>query len=183
MLGVLPDAAAEGGVDVRMGSDEPKLHVSSSAIASVVAALSDDKTVSDAERGYHEAEERAVIKPGGHVEMPDESGRKRLYSVTTIAAAAKYGGTRTVMICDSFERARDALTKNAMYWWEHSYAFAVIESFYLNAAYGGFGFQRQQYWYVFAWDRSAPPGEYPDARYEAIEKPAFFEYHGEFAVG
>lgn len=159
------------------------ISMSNNAVDSVMAALSAPREETPEEKAYDAAEENAVVIPGGHVEKPNEyPDAVRLYSVTTIAASRRYGGTRTVMICDSFDRAHEGLTKGAYFWWEHSYAFAVIEAIYANTPYGGHN-PRDQYWFRFNWDKSAPPGEYPDGRYEAIEKPAHFEHHGEFAVG
>lgn len=159
------------------------ISMSNNAVDSVMAALSAPREETPEEKAYDAAEENAVVIPGGHVEKPSVyPNAVRLYSLTTIAASRRYGGTRTVMICDSFERACEALAKGPMFWWEHSYAFAVIEVIYANNPYGGMC-DRDQYWFRFNWDKSAPPGEYPDARYEAIEKPTHFERFGEFAVG
>lgn len=165
--------------------DKPNVVISNSALSSVAAALSQDpRVVTKAEAAYDAAEAAAVVKPYGHVEAPEpetKPGGKRMYSVTTIAASARYGGTRTVMICDSFELARTIVETGGRQLWEHSYAFAVIESFYANRLYGGM-YDRDQYWYRFTWDKSAPPGEYPNAHYQAIEKPEGMRA-GEFAVG
>lgn len=148
--------------------------VSSSAINSMAAVIRGDREINPA---YAEALE-SIKRIERHEENEGQLGPDcfpRVYSVTTIAGAAAYGGTRTVAICGSFDRACEMIERNEGDLFECSYEFAVIEEIYLNGLYGG-SFDRAQYWY--AWQ-----GEAQGGRYVPISKPEQFADLGEFAVG
>lgn len=160
------------------------IEVSKHAVSSVAAALSQDPSVrSDGEKTYDEALAATVLKPGGHVRTPttESAGSPCGFTVTTIASSARFGGTRTVVIADSFEEAVKALTESGGYFWEHSYMLAVVESFLMNQAYGGF--VRERYWFRFETGERDEAGRFADGRYVAIEEPPGFERVGEFGVG
>lgn len=123
----------------------------------------------------------AVVKPGGHADPEAMPGR--LFSITTISRGVAYGGKRTVMICDAFDKARRAIEgSNGAYWWEYSYMLAVIETVDVNQPHGDMG-EREQWWYRYTWDKGAPPGEYPNAHYEAIETPEQMRNTFGFGIG
>jgi hypothetical protein len=80
-----------------------------------------------------------------HIEpMCDE---KMLWSVTTIARSAEYGGTRCVAICLSFDRAVEMVETNEGDIWEASYQLAVIEGVVPDRLYPT---TELQFWFV--WD-------------------------------
>jgi hypothetical protein len=165
--------------------EEPTLVVSNNALASVAAALSQDPRVrTEAEQEYDKAFENSVLKPEGHTEKPlspDFKG-KRAYTLTTIASSVRYGGTRTVMILETFDEAVEAISGDrGEFWWEYSYGFAVIESFAMGYAYGGF--HRDQYWFRYDKGERHEDGRFHDGKYVAIETPPEFEHVGQFAVG
>jgi len=110
----------------------------------------------------------AIVKPQGHVQYPLPKGfeGQRYYSVTTIARNASFGGTRTVVICDSFEAAKEIVEKNRGDIFETSYMLAVIEAIAINRLYFYFTTENgsEQYWYRWA-------GDYMRGKYEPIEVP------------
>jgi len=57
------------------------------------------------------------------------------FTITTISSGPQYGGTRTPVVCSSFERAQEYVLENAMDMWEHSYMFAVITAIPLDYFY------------------------------------------------
>lgn len=147
--------------------------VSNSAINSMAAVIRGDREINPA---YTEAlESIRRIERHEQVMTYRLDCYPRVFSVTTIAGAAAYGGTRTVAICGSFDRACEMIERNEGDLFECSYEFAVIEEIYLNGLYGG-SFDRAQYWY--AWQ-----GEAQDGAYVPISKPEQFADLGEFAVG
>lgn len=116
-----------------------------------------------------------VVKPGGH-EAPVRTAAvgwsRRLWSITAIARNAKFGGMRSVAICDSFERATEIVERNESDIWEHSYMLVVIEEFDAGMLYGGMN--QTSYWYRWNLD---------DSRYEAIEVPEAYQDTVGYAVG
>ena len=115
-----------------------------------------------------------VVKPDGHEKPPKEFPPKdRLWSITTIARSAKYGGTRTVCVCDSFGRAKEIVETNEGDIWECSYMLVVIEEFDANSLYGGLGTQ-VSYWYRWNIDAKS---------YEAIETPEVYEHIVGWGIG
>jgi hypothetical protein len=136
--------------------------LSVSAVSSIAAALaSDPGTRTEAEGRYDEVVRTVVLKPGGHTvaRWPELHGpeQPRLYTVTTIASSARYGGTRTPVICSSFERAHDMVTRNEGELWEYSYMLAVIEAIVPDRLYCNL---EEQYWYV--WRDGYVPIEVPE---------------------
>lgn len=133
---------------------------------------------SEEEKRYDEVVKSVVLLKGEHVQAPPteeliSNNGKRLYSVVTIAASNRYGGTRTVTVCD-FDRAREIVETNEGDIWECSYRLALIEGFVAGWLYYHLG---EEYWYV--WKQQ----EGEDGRYVPIEKPeAYREYIG-FGVG
>ena len=139
--------------------------VSRNALESVAAVLSSQggpTKSSEAERAYNDLLARCVWKPEGHAQVPAREGSDcpRLYTVTTIAPSARYGGTRTPGIFTSFERAREVVEGNLGDIWEHSYMLAVIEALHPDRLYSMLD---EVYWY--RWDGS-------EKRYRAIETPS-----------
>ena len=153
---------------------DPSVQISGNAVASVQAALSPrTREDEDAERQYDDTVASCVEKPGGHVQWdkPDNVP-VRLYTVTTIAASARYGGTRTVVVCDSFEAARAIVEKNYGDIWECSYMLAVIEAVAANQLYRHLD---EQYWYRWVGDRQGG--------YQAVERPARYRNVCGFGIG
>lgn len=111
---------------------------------------------------YHARLEACVIKPGGHTQKPGAD--PRLYAVTTIASLPRYGGTRTPVVCDSFEAAKEIVETNMGDIYEYSYSLVVIEGVRPNRLYGCIF--SEQYWY--RWDDGSK-------RYVAIETPPGWE--------
>lgn len=149
-----------------------EVKVQSGAITSVKAALGTDlneKTPRELE--YEEAIENAVMKPEGHTQLPDPKNRKRLYAVTTIASSPKFGGNRTPVICDSFERAKEIVETNEGDIWEYSYYLVVIEAIVPNYLYSTLD---EQYWYI--WDHDSKC-------YKPIERPEIYNDICGFGIG
>jgi hypothetical protein len=150
--------------------------------ASVEAMGTKDERREAAEARYRAMVKACTRKPGGHVQQPPPAdfvaqGGKRLYTVTTIAASIAYGGTRTVVVCDSFERAKEIVETNEGDIWESSYMLAVIEPVAVNWLYHYFD---ERYWYRWSSKNSstARPGAY-----EAIETPPGYEEVTGFGIG
>ena len=93
-------------------------------------------------------------KPAFNKALFKMAGR-RLYTVTTIAASARYGGIRTPVVCDSFKAAKRIVELNGVGIYETTYQLAVIESIIPNWLYYSLG---EQYWYV--WKGSCETGKY-----------------------
>jgi len=102
-----------------------------------------------------------------------EGTTRRLYSVTTIAPSLKYGGFRTPVICDSFEKAKEIVEGNHGDIFELSYRLVVIEALAANWLYGHL---REAYWY--RWEGSAAEGGY-----RPIEVPPAYKGVVGFAIG
>lgn len=129
-----------------------------------------------AEREY-DAVVASVTGRAAHEQAPaprwlEEQGIARLYTVTTIAASARYGGTRTPVVCSSWERAREIVEANEGDIWESSYMLAVIEAVAADCLYGG-GLD-ERYWY--AWDLG-------EGRYRPVEPPAAYAGQCGFGIG
>jgi hypothetical protein len=97
----------------------------------------------------------------------------RLYTVTTIAPSARFGGERTPVICDSFERAQEIVERNEGDIWECSYHLVVIEAVIPNWLYGS-SYANERYWYRYNTDAE---------RYEPIETPERYELTFGFGIG
>jgi len=136
------------------------MKISSNASTSVAAILG----LSELDAYSDEMLASCVVKPDGHQKLIGMLGAERLWSVTTIARNAKFGGTRAVAICDSFGRAKEIVETNEGDIWEHSYMLAVIEGFDANHLYGGN--EQLLFWYRWNIDSNC---------YEAIETPAPYE--------
>lgn len=99
-------------------------------------------------------------------------GATRLFTLTTLAASDRYGGTRCVAVYDNFKFAQRCVLKNCGDIWETTYDLAVIEVIHANSLYGGF--TNEQYWY--RWNRRKKG-------YEPIERPDRYKQTVGFGVG
>jgi hypothetical protein len=145
--------------------------ISSSVLKSVAAALSaPTRERTEQEKAYDEVVRSVIIKDGHRqAERPKEMaehGGQRLYMVTTIASSDRYGGTRTPVICTSFERAKEIVETNEGDIFECSYMLVVIEAVVADWLYGGH--LNEQYWYVWK-------GDVETGNYCPIERPKAFE--------
>jgi len=142
---------------------------SNAALSSVAAVLAnpkpDEKEKAQIEE-YRALVNRCVVKPEGHTQQ-EHKGYKgtRLYTVTTIAPSARYGGVRTPIICDNFEFAKKVVEENLGDIYELSYSLAVIEAVEANHMYSHL---EEAYWYVWISDGTPRPH---DGRYHACETP------------
>jgi hypothetical protein len=135
-------------------------------------SLQRDRAESDTAERYEEAVRTAVPKEK-HVAVVTD--KPRIYAVTSIASRDVYGGTRTPVICDSFEAACEYVESNSMDLWENSYMLVVIEANVPNHPYGiGLDPAGEEYWY--RWNLEAN-------RYEPIEKPKEYEKTVCFGIG
>lgn len=131
-------------------------------------------------RAYKEIVCSVVLKDEDHVqeELPEAVRKhdgRRFYTVTTIASSARYGGTRTVVVCSTFERAKEIVESNEGDIFEMSYYLVVIEAVVADWLYVAID---EQYWYV--WE----PGENgKDGRYLPIERPAAYVGTCGFGIG
>ena len=98
----------------------------------------------------------------------------KLYSVITIVRgwpseeSQKSGGTRTVIICTTFENAEEVVLKNVGYIFETSYTYAVIVEFEADTLYGvgfeadklygGLSASNKEVWY--RWVGNSETGKY-----------------------
>lgn len=145
------------------------VRISANAVSSVAAVLANPRGLSDEEKAqrsaYDELLGKCILKPEGHVQKPAPEGcATRLYTVTTIAPCVRYGGTRTPVICDSFEVAKHYLDENLGNLFEFSYSLAVIEAVEANCLYSHLN---EVYWYMWV-DNKDDPAE---GDYRAIEVP------------
>ena len=130
---------------------------------------------------YTRAQVDACVRKDKHEQAPMPANWDgRLYSVTTIAPSARSGGTRTVAICRSFERACEIVETNEGDIWETSYQLVVIEALLPDALYGGSS--HEQYWY--RWHQPEHTEDpYESGKYEPIEVPYFYEHTLGFGIG
>lgn len=112
-----------------------------------------------------------VYRATPHVQKISKHSASRMYTVTTIASSERYGGTRTPVICRTFERAVEIIEFNEGDIWECSYMLAVIEAVVPDELYG---FCDEQYWYK--WDLQA-------GKYKPIECPPGREHIVGYAIG
>jgi len=149
---------------------EPKIVISNNAISSVAASLANrGKGRSEEEKAYDELLKTCVPKPEGHIRSTNDIGY--LFTVTTIASSQRYGGTRTPIICSSFDRAKEYVENNYGDLFECSYALAVIEVVVVDHLYNGD--IPDKYWYK--WSKSFDSDSDDDGYYQAIETPEAFK--------
>jgi hypothetical protein len=133
------------------------------------------------EKEYREVVRSAVPKVE-HVQLdcPEEILQNRgvrLYTVTTMAASSSLGGTRTVAVCSSFERAREIVESNEGDIFETSYHLVVIEAVVADWLY--YPLADEQYWFVWKPDSL----DKVSGRYVPIEQPAAYEGMCNFGIG
>jgi hypothetical protein len=112
-----------------------------------------------------------VLKPEGHTQKA--GARNRLYTVTTIAATESYGGTRCIVVCDSFERAKKIVETNEGDIFETTYWLAVIEAIIPNYLYH---YEDERYWYLWKGTRE-------EGQYLPIHGPKAYENTIGFGIG
>jgi hypothetical protein len=145
--------------------------VSQNAIASVEAVLEHgDRPRSDEEKHYNAVLETCVFRSVGHAQKPASDAvvqhqGKRLYTVTAIASSARFGGTRIVTVCDTFERAKEIIETNEGDIFECSYSLVVIDTVVAGWLYFNLD---EQYWYLWV-------GSVHDGSYKAINRPKAYE--------
>lgn len=148
-------------------------------MSSVMAAMQQKTEQEEAEiKAFNKMAMAAKPLTGQHRQRPiPKSMRKyirtdnRLYTVTTIAASARYGGTRTPGIFTTFQKAIDCVLNNYVDIYECSYRLACVEAVVPNGLYS---LLFEQYW--FRWVGT------PDAgRYVPIRKPK--NMSNGFAIG
>jgi hypothetical protein len=157
--------------------------LSNSAIEATIAVMARPETDQEKAKSdrYRDIVKSAVLKHGGHQQTaaPDDvlkANALRLYTVTTVASSPRYGGTRTVVVCSSFERAKEIVEKNLGDIYECSYQLAVIEGTIADWLYYPLD---EQYWFVWQADEK-------DSRvgaYYAIERPEAYEGCINFGIG
>jgi hypothetical protein len=156
-----------------------KVILSASAEESVAASMAatGKRERTDAERAY-DAITQSVVFKDAHVLLEDrrvsEIAGDKLYTVTTIASSARYGGTRTPVVCKTFERAKEIVEENEGDIFEYSYMLVVIEAVMADTLYGGS--TDEQYWYVWKGD-----GE--TGGYVPIERPKAYKNTVGFGIG
>jgi hypothetical protein len=121
---------------------------------------------------YRSAIDKAIRKTTPHIQKPSQ--HKRLYTITTIAAGDNFSGTRTPVVCTSFERANEIVENNEGDIWESSYDLIVIEGIIPDVLYSAPMLVEKPCWYV--WDTE-------DGRYHPIEEPENCAHMFGFGVG
>lgn len=162
-----------------MGDDDVKW--SGAALESIAASRSEpSEKEKEQSRAYKEIVNSVVLKNEDHAqeELPEDVRKydgRRLYTVTTIASSVRYGGTRTVVVCSTFERAKEIVDANEGDIFEMSYYLVVIEAVVADWLYHTLD---EQYWYV--WE----PGEDgQNGHYVPIEQPAAYVGTVGFGIG
>jgi len=108
---------------------------------------------------YSEAIRSSVLKLKGH--RKKRSTKKKFFAIVTIAKHDRFGGTRTVAIFDSFQKAKNIIENYGYYIWENSYNLCLIEAVEMNRIYGACS--GEQYWYKWYTDKeSYSPIEIPE---------------------
>jgi len=150
-------------------ADQP-MNLSASAVASLEAAASNLKTPTSREKEFYEIVGNVVLKPEGHKKMdpPLKPELPRLYAVTTIACSERFGGTRTPVICTTFEKAAEIVEKNIGDIYECSYRLVVIEAVAPDRLYMNL---QEQYWYVWVFSGK----DIHAGAYKAIESPETYK--------
>ncbi len=167
-------------------NEGPEVVMSAASLESTAAALAAPTNGrTDAEKRFDEIVMSAKRKPDGHTQKPVSEkhqehlkGAKgmegqRLYTVTTMAASARYGGTRTVAVCSTFEHAKEMVEKNQGDINETSYDFAIIEAVAVDWLYY---ILNESYWYV--WE-----GDHETGGYQPIEIPEAYASMCCFGIG
>jgi hypothetical protein len=167
----------------RIGEERRKVAFNAKAIASMKAVVEHmgrerSEKEKEREKQFDAMVEACVFKSGEHVQLPAtqeviDRGGVRLYTVTTIASSERFGGTRTVTVCDKFEQAKEIIENNHGDIYECSYSLAVIDTFVAGWLYH---YLDEQYWYRWVRDADGVYGSY-----KAIERPV--EYYNITAVG
>lgn len=134
--------------------------ISKNAIESVSAALTSPRQRTEEEVEFDRMVKSCKAKEKGHRQkpIPTSWGKhkvERLYTVTTMAASARYGGKRTVGVFD-WKTANHIVKKNAGDIYEFSYKLVVIEGVIKNYLYAGL--LNEAYW--FKWFGDAETGGY-----------------------
>lgn len=164
-----------------MEDEEEGALLSQNALASIAAALAGagdgGPERSEREKEY-DAIVASVVFKDGHEQKPARaifsgSGFTRLYTVTTIAASERFGGTRTVVVCRTFGRAKEIVEENVGDIFERTYRLVVIEAVAADRLYD---FLDEDYWY--AWE-----GDYETGRYRPIDKPEAYRNIFGFGIG
>lgn len=150
------------------------LVMNAAATTSLEAAKADpDINVPTArEKEYYEVVKSVVLKPEGHKKMdpPPKPELPRLYTVTTIACSARFGGTRTPVICSTFEKAAEMVENNDGDLYECSYRLVVIEAVVPDHLYTTL---HEQYWYVWVYNHKDSVNS--EGSYKAIETPEVYK--------
>lgn len=122
------------------------------------------------EKDYEHILKSCVKKDTPHIKLEDDPS-KYVYTVTTIARSAKYGGTRTPILCSTFEYANEVVLENMGDIWETSYQLVVIESVMIDSLYGSC--EGHQYWYI--WEDGPDKEDSYSGGYVPIERPEEFK--------
>ena len=130
------------------------------------------------EKEYENILKSCVKKNTPHIKLEKDQFCKFVYTVTTIARSAKYGGQRTPIVCSSFEFANEVVSENIGDIWETSYQLAVIESVIIDCLYGSS--DGNKYWYI--WEKNGDDDTY-DGQYVPIEEPEEFKNIYGFGIG
>lgn len=105
----------------------------------------------------------------------------RLYTVTTIAASDRFGGTRTVAVCATLKRAKTIVEKNMGDIYECSYMLVVIEAVVADWLYGGT--LLENYWYKWYGPGGMKKGGGYKGSYKPIEIPEAYKNVFGFGIG
>jgi hypothetical protein len=150
--------------------------VSVNTIASASAVVKQGKHEGTTEEKniYYTVVKNVVFRgPHRQRKLPRHFKGRRLYTVTTIASSAACGGTRTVAVCGSFQRARTIVENNEGDIFEHSYALVVIEGIIQDRLYPQFTLP-EVYWY--RWDNTKD-------QYRPIRIPPYYDGMCGFGIG
>jgi hypothetical protein len=143
------------------------------------------------EKLFLEIVDSCVLREKEHVQKPCEGGLgkglNRVYTVTTFAGSATKGGTRTPIICSTFEKAKEVVESNMGDIWEYSYMLCVISGFHMDCLYGTprvkkdnpepdtCDVESEEYWYKWVGEDTTKGGYVP------IEPP--FDFCGRGPLG
>jgi len=111
-------------------------------------------------REYVEIVARSQPKTSPHAPSVPPDGETWIWAVTTLAQNQRHGGTRTPVVCSTFQLANEIVENNHGDIWECSYYLAVIEAIRVDRLYGSV--LGESFWYAWFTDEGYKPIETPE---------------------
>lgn len=140
------------------------------------------KELTPAEQEYEKIVASVVFKDRHVAPEPKEGW---LYTLTTRSKSRIYGGNRTVMIANSFEKADKIIRENGDFFWEFSCNLAVIEAVAVDRIYGFTPDQglRPAFWYCWAPEGNSLEEGTGEGEFKPIETPELYRKSFGWGIG